>query len=72
MHLLQRAFRKRGLPAYDLEAESLSSDDPAKQLNSVSTKGFALGSLTEARLWEGERATMNLDRGPCKFTRLLT
>lgn len=28
---------------------------------------FAIGPLTDPRLWEGERATMSLDRGPCTF-----
>ncbi|KAG4429419.1 hypothetical protein IFR05_015093 [Cadophora sp. M221] len=55
---------KKGLSAYDLEAESLSTDGILMQLNSVSTEEFAIGPLTEARLWEGERATMKLDRGP--------
>ncbi|TVY85520.1 Altered inheritance of mitochondrial mitochondria protein [Lachnellula suecica] len=52
---------KKGLPAYDLEAKSLSTDGTPMQLNS--TEEFAIGPLTEARLWEGERATMKLDRG---------
>lgn len=72
LHLLQEGFRKECLPAYDLEARSLSPDGSTGRFDSVLTEEFALGPLTEARLWEGERATMNLDRGPCKFTRLLT
>ena len=56
----------KGLPAYDLEAEVLSSDGSTTRLNSVLTEGFAIGPLTEARLWDRERATMTLDRGPCK------
>lgn len=63
----KKDLEKKGLPAYDLEAASLSSDGHTSRLNSEITKGFALGPLTEARLWEGERATMNLDRGPCKL-----
>ncbi|KAL5320589.1 hypothetical protein ACEPPN_011399 [Leptodophora sp. 'Broadleaf-Isolate-01'] len=60
----RRDLVKKGLPAYDLEAKSLSTDGILMQLNSVSTEEFAIGPLTEARLWEGERATMKLDRGP--------
>jgi len=63
----KKDLEKKGLPAYDLEARSLSSDGPTRRLNSVLREEFALGPLTEARLWEGERATMNLDRGPCKL-----
>ncbi|CZT12207.1 uncharacterized protein RCO7_10448 [Rhynchosporium graminicola] len=55
---------KKGLTAYDLEAKSLSTDGTPVQLESISTEEFAIGPLTEARLWEGERATMELDRGP--------
>jgi hypothetical protein len=56
-----------GVPAQDLEAESLSDDGQATQLNTVLTEQYALGPLTEAKLWEGERAAMKLDRGPCKL-----
>ena len=66
----KKDLEQNGLPAYDLEARSLSPDGSTGQFDSVLTEEFALGPLTEARLWEGERATMNLDRGPCKFTRL--
>jgi hypothetical protein len=27
--------------------------------------GFAIGPLTHPKYWQGQRATMNLDRGPC-------
>ncbi|KAH8817179.1 hypothetical protein F5884DRAFT_874085 [Xylogone sp. PMI_703] len=57
-------LESRGIPAHDLEAKSLSPGDPTGQPKSISTEGFALGPLTEARLWEGERAAVNLDRGP--------
>ena len=63
----KKDLEKKGLPAYDLEAISLSSGGPVKGLNPALSEEFALGPLTEARLWEGERATMNLDRGPCKL-----
>ena len=32
---------------------------------------LAFGPLTQARLWEGERAQMTLDRGPCELSGLL-
>lgn len=60
----KKDLKKKGISAYDLEAKSLSSGDFTKELL---TEGFALGPLVEARLWEGDRATMNLDRGPCKL-----
>ncbi|TVY27963.1 Altered inheritance of mitochondria protein, mitochondrial [Lachnellula hyalina] len=60
----KKDLEKKGLPPYELEARSLSSDGPTTRLNFVLTEGFAFGPLTEARLWERERATMNLDRGP--------
>lgn len=63
----KKDLEKKGLPTYDLEARSLLSDGLTKQINSVLTEEFALGPLTEARLWEHERATMDLDRGPCKL-----
>ncbi|KAL2061038.1 hypothetical protein VTL71DRAFT_9090 [Oculimacula yallundae] len=60
----RKHLEQKGLPAYDLEAKSLSIDGTLKQLDSVFTEEFAIGPLSEARLWEGERATMSLDRGP--------
>ncbi|KAK0119331.1 Phosphotransferase enzyme [Cadophora gregata f. sp. sojae] len=59
----KKDLEMKGLPAYDLEAESLCTDD-LTQLNLIPTKELAIGPLTEARLWEGERSTMQLDRGP--------
>ncbi|KAH8732412.1 hypothetical protein GQ44DRAFT_754940 [Phaeosphaeriaceae sp. PMI808] len=55
---------KEGLPTYDLEAELVSSAGSVKSLDPALTEKFAFGLLTEARLWEGERASVNLDRGP--------
>lgn len=51
----------KGLPAPDLKAESMLSGNGAMHLNSE----FTLGPLTEALLWEGDRAKMALDQGPC-------
>jgi hypothetical protein len=62
----KKDLEKKSLPTYDLEAEFVSSAGSVKSLNPALTEKFALGPLTEARLWEGERVSMNLDRGPCK------
>lgn len=62
----KKDLEKKGLPTYDLEAELVSSAGSMKSLDPALLEKFALGPLTEARLWEGERASMNLDRGPCK------
>lgn len=62
----KRDLEKKGLRAYDLEAKSLSSSSPVNNPNFALTEQFAIGPLTEAKQWERERATMNLDRGPCK------
>jgi hypothetical protein len=63
----RKDLEKKGLRIYDLEARILSPDGSTELLNTAVTDEFVLGPLTEARLWEGERATLNLDRGPCKF-----
>lgn len=63
----KKDLANKGLPAYDLEVQSLSTDRISEQLKPVATDDFAIGPLTEARLWEGERAMMDLDRGPCKY-----
>jgi hypothetical protein len=60
-------LEKKGGRVYNLEAGSLSSTSPTGRLNSVLTEDFVLGPLTKASLWERERATMNLDQGPCKL-----
>ncbi|KAF1364301.1 hypothetical protein EJ07DRAFT_162122 [Lizonia empirigonia] len=57
----RKELEKNNIKAYDLGAKSLSSGDCMK---GALLEEFALGPLTEARLWEGERATMKLDRGP--------
>ena len=46
-------------------SQSDSSDADAARF-----ENFTIGPLTEARLWEGERETMELDRGPCMFTKI--
>lgn len=44
----------------------------AAKLNHSTLSTFSLGPLTEARQWEGERAKMALDRGPCKVSAMLS
>jgi hypothetical protein len=57
----------KGDPVQNLEASiSDHGDAPTKLPPSLIDK-FAIGPLTQAVLWEGERATMALDRGPCKL-----
>ena len=57
----------KGILAQDLKAKFSSSDDCPKELDTLLIGKFALGPSTEAGLWEGERATMTLDQGPCKL-----
>lgn len=45
--------------------EVLPSSGLAPELNDL-LSCFALGPLNDPRFWEGERAVMKLDRGPCK------
>ena len=62
----KRDLERKGLPAYGLEARFRTSIPSADQVDPGLFEEFAFGPLTEARLWEDERATMNLDRGPCQ------
>lgn len=69
-------FQKHGCIYY--KADLVAKGDPAQSLEVANNGGstelnlalldkFAIGPLTQAILWEGERATMSLDRGPCKL-----
>ncbi|KAF2455315.1 kinase-like domain-containing protein [Lineolata rhizophorae] len=60
----KKDLEKKGLRAYDLEARPLLPGGRASEPDPALVEDFALGPLTEARLWEGDRATMELDRGP--------
>jgi len=51
-----------GVPTMDIDATFLVS---GKTLNCPIISKLAFGPLTQAVLWEGERAKMTLDRGPC-------
>lgn len=63
----KKDLEMKGLPAYDLEAKPLLCGGRANEPDPALLEDFALGPLTEARLWEDDRATMVLDRGPCKL-----
>jgi len=56
-----------GLPTQDINAISSTS---GKTLNCPIMAKLAFGPITQATQWEGERAQMTLDRGPCKFNPL--
>lgn len=40
---------------------------PGVPLQSSELDRFRLGPLTSSGLWRGDRASMNMNRGPCKF-----
>ncbi|TVY42581.1 Altered inheritance of mitochondria protein, mitochondrial [Lachnellula occidentalis] len=54
----------KGVRTHSLEATYKLMGNALKEVDSSIMAKFALGPLTEAVLWEGERATMPLDRGP--------
>ncbi|KAF2124066.1 hypothetical protein P153DRAFT_412352 [Dothidotthia symphoricarpi CBS 119687] len=57
----KKDLEKKAIQVYDLDARSYSSGDLVK---GSPAEEFVVGPLTEARLWEGDRAMMKLDRGP--------
>lgn len=60
----------KGDTAQSLEA-TVAGPGGSTKLNPSLIEKFALGPLTQAVLWEDERATMSLDRGPCRLRVLL-
>ncbi|KAG4440132.1 hypothetical protein IFR05_004390 [Cadophora sp. M221] len=62
-HLIQKGFYASKKSASNLRNECYPPDDDDLQIPSCLEK-FAVGPSIEARLWEGEKAGMNLDRGP--------
>lgn len=56
----------KGHVTQDLEAGLILPNGALEELKPSSTEKFTIGPLTDAWLWEGERAVMPLDRGPCK------
>jgi hypothetical protein len=55
----------RGDAAQSVEVTA-SCDGGSVELDFALLDKFAIGPLTQAVLWDDERATMPLDRGPCK------
>ncbi|KAH6719806.1 hypothetical protein BKA61DRAFT_667720 [Leptodontidium sp. MPI-SDFR-AT-0119] len=54
----------KGVRAQSLGATYNSIGNPSKELDPLHVAKFALGPLSQAVLWQGERATMALERGP--------
>ena len=49
--------------------EDIAGSDPLaviSPMDSTVLERFTIGPLVEHRLWRGERAVMDLNRGPCK------
>lgn len=75
LKLMSISFLKHGSIYYkaDLDSkghtsEPLSVDvsESSMRIDCIALDKFTVGPLTEARLWAGERASMNLDQGPCE------
>jgi hypothetical protein len=60
-------LESKGLPCEPLAANMFQADGSLGALGLSIMRDFAIGPLTDVRLWEGEKATMNLDRGPCEY-----
>lgn len=74
------SFKNHGCIYYkaDLEDNGMHTQDidaifsaSGERLDCSILAKLAFGPLTQARLWEGERAQMTLDRGPCELSGLL-
>ncbi|TVY82477.1 Altered inheritance of mitochondria protein [Lachnellula suecica] len=57
-------LKTKGVRAQSLEAMYSSIGNPSKELDPSHMAKFVLGPLDQAVLWQGERATMALERGP--------
>ncbi|KAI9674439.1 MAG: Phosphotransferase enzyme [Caeruleum heppii] len=55
---------RRGIAANTLPPELLTTENITKPLDPSTLGKYAIGPLTDAKLWEGERAEMDMDRGP--------
>lgn len=67
-------YYKSNLEYRSVACDSLSTDimkvnGTAADLDLSTLDQFAIGPLTEARLWSGGRSNMDLDRGPCEILR---
>ena len=63
-------LEKKNVRSYEIENEIDFSQSFSNDVETACIKDLVIGPITEAKLWEGERETMNLDRGPCMFTEL--
>ncbi|KAH9224221.1 hypothetical protein DL95DRAFT_517449 [Leptodontidium sp. 2 PMI_412] len=64
-HLVQKGFYASNYAASSLERQwCVPDDEPVIPSIPSCLEKFTIGPLVEARLWEGEKAGMNLDRGP--------
>ncbi|KAL2064617.1 hypothetical protein VTL71DRAFT_3754 [Oculimacula yallundae] len=57
-------LKTKGVRAQSLEATYSSIGNFSKELDPSRMAKFVLGPLNQAVLWQGERATMDLERGP--------
>ncbi|CZT52708.1 uncharacterized protein RSE6_14068 [Rhynchosporium secalis] len=57
-------LKNKGVHVQSLKATYSSMGNPSKELDPSHTAKFVLGPLDEAVLWQGERATLALERGP--------
>ena len=62
----KKDLEEKGISPHALETRELLSTGPGTTLSL--TDEFVLGPLTRMDLWQKERATMNLERGPCKLS----
>ena len=62
----KKDLEDKGITAHALEARMLLPTGPSEVLSS--TDEFALGPLNRTILWQNERSTMDLERGPCKLS----
>jgi hypothetical protein len=58
---------KKGLRFYNLDGKLMLTDGSIETFSTGHMDEYVLGPLTEGKFWEDGRATMDLDRGPCKF-----
>jgi hypothetical protein len=61
----KKDLEEKGVTPQALEARVLLPTGPSEALSS--TDEFALGPLSRTILWQNERSTMELERGPCKL-----
>jgi hypothetical protein len=60
-------LESRGFKTESLTGAIQSNNFLGKEVDTSILPMLAIGPLTQAKLWEGERAEMRLARGPCKL-----